>query len=199
MSQDEHGLAFEAELPDTSFARDLRESVRRGDVDGASFRFVVGEEHWSDDVREIRSVKELHDLTIATVPAYPATSIELRARGGDGGGARSESNSHALSVPVAEPTLNDPATPVGKEHDMEAEDRKVEGGLAVEDRAASGEDAGIEETIVEFVRGTRRGEARALTTSVGVSQSELSTRLFRQAAGRVRVPGHRGQRDLDRQ
>ena len=42
LREDERGLAFEADLPETTAARDLRESVARGDVDGASFRFVVG-------------------------------------------------------------------------------------------------------------------------------------------------------------
>jgi HK97 family phage prohead protease len=105
MSQDGTGLAFEAELPDTTYARDLRESIRRGDVDGASFRFVVGEERWQGEVREIRSVKELHDLTIATVPAYPATSIELRTRPETNENAaeeRQEENSMETETPTEE-------------------------------------------------------------------------------------------------
>ena len=64
-------------------------------------------------MREVRTVKELHDLTIATVPAYPAASIELRTRNTNAAHGRQ------------------------KENEMDTEGRKVEGGLAVEDRAAS--------------------------------------------------------------
>lgn len=88
LHEDERGLAFEADLPDTTAARDLRESVSRGDVDGASFRFVVGEEEWQDDVRTIVKVAALRDVTVATYPAYPAASIELRSRTTTGGERR---------------------------------------------------------------------------------------------------------------
>ena len=40
-------LAFEILLPDMSFARDLVVSVRRGDISGMSFGFVVVEDEWA--------------------------------------------------------------------------------------------------------------------------------------------------------
>lgn len=73
---EERGLRFELDLPESR--ADLREAVQRGDLDGASFRFLVGAEHWDGDKRTIVKVKALHDVTLATYPAYPATSIELR-------------------------------------------------------------------------------------------------------------------------
>jgi HK97 family phage major capsid protein/HK97 family phage prohead protease len=82
LRQDDHGLYFEADLPDTSYARDLSESIRRGDVDSCSFAFNVDEggERWDGDVREVRAISRLHDLTIATgaPPAYPGTSVGVR-------------------------------------------------------------------------------------------------------------------------
>ena len=54
--------------------------MKRGDIDGASFRFVVGDEHWNGDLRTVRTVKELHDVTVATYGAYPDASVELRSR-----------------------------------------------------------------------------------------------------------------------
>ncbi len=78
LSDDERGLRFELDLPESR--TDLREAIARGDLDGASFRFVVGDEQWDGDRRTITSVRELHDVTLATYPAYPAASIELRTR-----------------------------------------------------------------------------------------------------------------------
>src|SRR6266508_3149323 len=37
---DSEGLAFEVDLPDTSYANDLRKLVARGDMTGASFGFI---------------------------------------------------------------------------------------------------------------------------------------------------------------
>src|SRR3954471_8185749 len=39
LTQDDKGLAFEIDVPDTTTARDLLVSVERGDVRGASFAF----------------------------------------------------------------------------------------------------------------------------------------------------------------
>ena len=47
LSSDQRGLRFECDLPESR--SDLAEAVARGDLDGASFRFKVGEEDWSGD------------------------------------------------------------------------------------------------------------------------------------------------------
>src|SRR5690349_20178291 len=39
LAQDDHGLRFEIDVPDTTYGRDLLESVKRGDIRGASFGF----------------------------------------------------------------------------------------------------------------------------------------------------------------
>jgi HK97 family phage prohead protease len=77
---EERGLRFELDLPDSPLGENVREAVRRGDLDGASFRFEVGEEDWQNEVRTIKTVKALRDVTLATYPAYPAASIELRTK-----------------------------------------------------------------------------------------------------------------------
>lgn len=112
LSDDARGLRFELDLPESR--GDLREAVQRGDLDAASFRFVVGDEQWDGDRRTITSVAELHDVTLATYPAYPAASIELRTR--------------------PESTIQQQTS---EEDTMNPEDRSTEGGgLAVEDRVA---------------------------------------------------------------
>lgn len=81
---EQRGLRFELDLPDSPLGENMRSAVQRGDVDGASFRFVVDEggEEWSPDgeTRTITRVKELLDASLATYPSYPAASVELRSR-----------------------------------------------------------------------------------------------------------------------
>src|SRR5512132_39631 len=77
---EQRGLRFELDLPDSPLGENMRSAVRRGDLDGASFRFEVGDEAWDGDVRTVTRVDKLLDASIATHPAYPEASIELRTR-----------------------------------------------------------------------------------------------------------------------
>src|SRR5207249_6084834 len=74
------GLRFELDLPDSPLGENMRSAISRGDIDGASFRFDVGQEAWEGDVRTVKTVKALHNVTVATFPAYPAASVELRTK-----------------------------------------------------------------------------------------------------------------------
>ena len=83
------GLEFECDLPDTQTGRDLRESVKRGDVNSCSFSFELGE---GDDefgyeeqedcsrvaVRTIKNFRALHDVSLVTNAAYPGTQVDAR-------------------------------------------------------------------------------------------------------------------------
>lgn len=82
--EDATGLGFDADLPDTSYARDLRESVRRGDITTCSIMFYIPK---GGDVWETRDVGEVHIVTQATLvevsigvtfPAFEQTTIQLR-------------------------------------------------------------------------------------------------------------------------
>jgi Escherichia/Staphylococcus phage prohead protease len=80
---DDEGLAFEVDLPDTSYAHDLRELVARGDLNGASFGFIPGDDTWgrAADGRQLRthtSVAELIDVSAVTFPAYAGAGVALR-------------------------------------------------------------------------------------------------------------------------
>jgi uncharacterized protein len=77
---EQQGLRFELDLPDSPLGENMRSAISRGDIDGASFRFDVGQETWDGDVRTVKTVKALHDVTVATFPAYPAASVELRSK-----------------------------------------------------------------------------------------------------------------------
>lgn len=80
---DKVGLAFEIDLPDTSYAADLRTLVGRGDLSGASFGFIPGEMEFekTKDGRNITthtSISELVDVSPVTFPAYEGTDVSLR-------------------------------------------------------------------------------------------------------------------------
>lgn len=84
LSEDSKGLRIEADLPDTTQARDLATSINRGDLDQMSFMFTVGADgrEWDFDaepaVRTIHEMSGLFDVSAVTFPAYPATQIGVR-------------------------------------------------------------------------------------------------------------------------
>lgn len=88
MQEDEKGLRYEADLPDTTLARDLACSVERGDINGSSFGFVVRAESWRQDeapdgrIRAVRTIEdvELLDVSPVTYPAYSATTAGARSK-----------------------------------------------------------------------------------------------------------------------
>ena len=83
LAETDSGLSYEIDPPDTTLARDLMTMVRRGDVFGSSFAFVVGEETWGEDedgpVRTVRSVARLADVSLVTNPAYLDSEVAVRS------------------------------------------------------------------------------------------------------------------------
>ena len=79
---EERGLRFELDLPSSPLGETVRESVARGDIDGASFRFGVGSDgqSWEGNTRTLTRIGQLLDCSLATFGAYPSASIELRTR-----------------------------------------------------------------------------------------------------------------------
>jgi len=153
LADEERGLRFECDLPESPLGDNVRESVRRGDIDGASFRFIVGDETWDGDKRTIVAVKELHDVTVATYGAYDAASVELRTR----------------------PT---PETPAPSQEDTVKTEDRSEGGLAVEDRTA--EVPNIATRVNEAFFSIPKGESRSLTTTsaASIAPPELATYVY---------------------
>ncbi|MDI3341601.1 MAG: HK97 family phage prohead protease [Sphaerobacter sp.] len=83
LAEDERGLRIEITPPPTAWARDLMESIRRGDVDQMSFGFWTVRDRWSSDetgrvTRELIEVK-LFDVSPVTFPAYPQTEVQVRS------------------------------------------------------------------------------------------------------------------------
>jgi HK97 family phage prohead protease len=82
IDEDGKGLYVEIDPPDTTYARDVMESIRRGDVHGMSFGFCTVEDMWRrEDGVNIREVIEadVFEVSIVTLPAYPDTSVSVRA------------------------------------------------------------------------------------------------------------------------
>lgn len=84
LEEDDRGLRVEADLPDTTYANDLRTLMRAGVVDRMSFGFSVrgrDGDSWSEDGSErvLRSVV-LHEVSVVTgFPAYEATTAAVRS------------------------------------------------------------------------------------------------------------------------
>ena len=84
LREDDNGLYFEVSLPNTTWARDLKESVDRGDIKQMSFGFKVVRDNWLDNkdtlkeygmpIREVEEIT-LHEISLVTFPAYPETNV----------------------------------------------------------------------------------------------------------------------------
>jgi len=82
LKEDDKGLFVEIVPPDTTWARDLITSIRRGDVSQMSFGFETVKDRWGTEegerMRELLEVK-LFDVSPVTYPAYPQTSVSARS------------------------------------------------------------------------------------------------------------------------
>lgn len=85
MQKDKRGLLVEISPPDTTYARDVIESVSRGDITGMSFAFrsMPGGDKWDETTDPpTRTVHDMrfHEVSIVTFPAYPATDVSAAQR-----------------------------------------------------------------------------------------------------------------------
>lgn len=81
---DTRGLTYTIDPPDTQVARDLITSMRRKDVTGSSFGFIVKRDQWTDMPdgsvsRRILEIEELLDVSPVTYPFYPSATSSVRS------------------------------------------------------------------------------------------------------------------------
>jgi uncharacterized protein len=89
LSVDDFGLRYEIDPPNTSYAKDLMESMKRGDIRSSSFAFFADDEDWDVDSKtgeNIRTIKQarLIDCSPVTAPAYPDATSQVRSMFPDG-------------------------------------------------------------------------------------------------------------------
>lgn len=83
LREDDHGLFFELDLPDTQMGNDAYTLIKRGDVSGMSFGFTVEKESWEqgkDGQPHVRTLEKvnLFEVSPTAFPAYEATSVQAR-------------------------------------------------------------------------------------------------------------------------
>ena len=83
VSEDPKGLRVEVDLPDTSYARDVKNLIARKDVRGMSFGFRVPDggsrftKESGQTIRELSNI-DLREVTVTSIPAYGDTSVQVR-------------------------------------------------------------------------------------------------------------------------
>ncbi|WP_299309846.1 HK97 family phage prohead protease [uncultured Croceicoccus sp.] len=83
LREDDKGLAFALDVPDTAAGRDVLALAERGDLGGMSFGFTIpeGGEEWDGRTRTLRSIGLREISVVSAWPAYEGTEIALRNRG----------------------------------------------------------------------------------------------------------------------
>lgn len=115
--EDERGLKFELEVPDTTTGRDLVANVRAGVVGGVSFGFKAEKESVvrgaEFDTRTLLQVK-LYEVSPTAIPAYNSTSIDFRShdrlceQGSDVRGITIDAGAESLERDEAAPPAAEP-------------------------------------------------------------------------------------------
>jgi HK97 family phage prohead protease/HK97 family phage major capsid protein len=84
LTVDERGLKYRFEVGNQSYAQDLVENIRMGNVSTSSFGFTIKDDEWEmrDGDMNLRTIKEvdlLFDVSPTTQGAYPTTEVGLRS------------------------------------------------------------------------------------------------------------------------
>lgn len=78
---DDIGLKFRCKVPNTTYAKDLMENLRNGNINQCSFAFTVEDEEIDYDEeadmfsRTIKKIRQLFDVSVVTYPAYRDTDV----------------------------------------------------------------------------------------------------------------------------
>lgn len=123
MKPDATGLWTETPLDDTSYNRDLKESLRSGAIDGMSIRFSVVKEEWNYDTEDEipeRTISEarLYEFGPVTWPAYEATTAGIRSLADFREWRNKQSRTEAVSTSgeaASTPDANDGAASTSQE------------------------------------------------------------------------------------
>lgn len=81
LQEDERGLTFAIDMPETQLGNDVLEMAGRGDLGGMSFGFLPAEnggERWENNRRELLDVELMEISVVHAWPAYDGTSVSAR-------------------------------------------------------------------------------------------------------------------------
>lgn len=91
----ENGMDIRADLDieGNPEAKTLYSAVKRGDMNGMSFMFTVGEDRWEDvdtenPKRTIMSIRKVYEVSCVAFPAYKGTSVQAASEGDAPDGVR---------------------------------------------------------------------------------------------------------------
>lgn len=104
------GLKYRYTTPNRSFALDLQDAIEAGDVSQSSFAFRASEVVWiekegENELRQIKKIERLYDVSPVTYPAYQDTSVAKRgfdASQADKPNKENEQSSAKLTVRAAQ-------------------------------------------------------------------------------------------------
>ncbi len=111
-------LAYRFKIPNRSYAKDLEDAIKSGDVDQSSFAFRAKEEKWEwatddnklkKDKRTILKMERLFDVSPVTYPASPTTKVAARKladHSDELNNAKKKRNNNILYLANAKLTLN---------------------------------------------------------------------------------------------
>ncbi len=81
---DKGDLVYSYKTPNRSYAKDLEDMIKTGDVSQSSFAFTVKEDSWEynenedRELRKIIKIEKLFDVSPVTFPAYADTTVAKR-------------------------------------------------------------------------------------------------------------------------
>ena len=86
VTDDGMDIRVDLDTENNAEARALYSAVKRGDMTGMSFMFVVDKDSWADadsdyPKREILSIRKVFEVSAVAFPAYPQTSIQVASEG----------------------------------------------------------------------------------------------------------------------
>ena len=134
VAEDDLGLAFEVDPPDTTYARNLQVSMQRGDVNQCSFGFSVAEggDTYAKDpaimggwIRSIHKMGKLYDASPVTYPAYVDTNCAVRSLVGLIDGEAAEIEKRTSDQAAEEKRLADIAEAEREEAERVAEETRA--------------------------------------------------------------------------
>jgi HK97 family phage prohead protease len=88
LSIDDHGVKMRAllDVEGNPKAKEAYSAIKRGDLSGMSFAFIVNKESWEDldtnmPLRRITGIEKIYEVSLVAFPAYEGTSVQAASEG----------------------------------------------------------------------------------------------------------------------